>query len=67
MNRGLGLALLAIGVILLFYGINAEQSFTSSVSKVFTGAPTDRSIFLIAGGVLAALVGLFLTMRGGRG
>jgi hypothetical protein len=66
MNRVVGLALLVIGVILLVYGINAEQSFTSEVSKLFTGAPTDRSIFLMAGGVLAALVGLFLTMRGGR-
>jgi hypothetical protein len=63
MERAIGIALIIIGVVLLIWGVNASQSFGSEVSKTFTGSPTDRSIYLIIGGIASAVIGLFLTLR----
>ena len=66
MNRIIGLAILALGIVLLIFGFNESRSFSSDVSKFFTGNPTDRSIWFIAGGALAVVVGLVLAIRGAR-
>lgn len=63
MNRGLSIGLLVVGVILLVWGFNASQSFASEVSDAVTGAPTDRSIWLIVLGGLSAAVGGFGLLR----
>lgn len=63
MRRPLGLAVAAVGIILLIWGVSAADSFASDVSRFFTGSPTDRAIWLtiagvaaiVAGGVMAAL------------
>jgi hypothetical protein len=57
MNKALSIALLACGAILIIYGASASGSAGSSVSRVLTGAPTDKTIWLILGGVAATLVG----------
>ena len=57
MRVPVGLILAVVGVILLVLGIQASNSFASDVSRVFTGNPTDRSVWLIVGGVVAILVG----------
>ena len=62
MNKALGIGLLAVGVVLMIFGINASESFGSEVSRFFTGAPTDRSIWLLIGGILSVIVGLFMTL-----
>jgi len=66
MNRSLGLALLVAGIVLIVVGINASQSFASDVSRFFTGSPTNKSIWFLIAGVLAAIIGLFLTAGGAR-
>ena len=58
MNRGLSVAFLVAGVILLVYGISASHSMHSDVSRFFTGSPTDKAIWLIIGGVILGIVGL---------
>jgi hypothetical protein len=55
--RGIGIAFLAVGIILLVYGFNASDSFASNVKETLTGNPTDRSIWLIVGGAALVLVG----------
>ena len=57
MNRVLGLALFVVGIVLLFMGIHASESFGSDISRLLTGKPTDKSIWLMLGGVLSILVG----------
>jgi uncharacterized membrane protein len=52
-------AFLAIGIVLLVYGLNASNSVSSSVSQAVTGAPTSRSIGLIALGALGIISGGF--------
>ena len=67
MSRGLGIALLVVGVILLVYGISASNSVSSDLSNLFTGKPTEKAIWLIVGGAAAAIVGLFGTLGSRRG
>ena len=65
MNKPLSIAILIIGVILLIYGISAGDSIVSSVKEGVTGTPTDKSLWLIIGGVLGIVVGGFGLVRGG--
>jgi hypothetical protein len=64
MKNPVGLIVLIAGVVLLIYGINASNSFNSSVKKAFTGNPTDHSMWLILGGAIATAGGLVLMVRG---
>lgn len=57
MNRLLSLTILSIGVLLVTYGLNALDSIGSSLSRFFTGAPTDKTIWLLIGGILLAFIG----------
>ena len=63
MNKIVSIALLAGGVALLIFGINATNSFGSDVSRFFTGAPTDKAVWMLLGGIVATVVGLVLTLR----
>jgi hypothetical protein len=67
MNRALGLACLIGGIVLLVFGLQASNSFTSNVSKTFTGNPTNNSMWMIIGGIVIAIFGLIMTLRGGSG
>lgn len=58
------LAILAIGVILLVFGINASQSASSEISNIFSGSPSDRAIWMIVLGSLAIIIGLGGFIRG---
>ena len=66
MNKILSLALLAGGVVLIIYGISASDSVGSDVSRFFTGSPTDKTIWLLIGGVVAAVIGAGGLMRGSK-
>lgn len=66
MNKPLSIALLLIGILLLVYGSQASDSVSSGVSRVFTGSPTDKTIWLFIGGTLCTVLGLVGVMRSGR-
>jgi LPXTG-motif cell wall-anchored protein len=59
MSKIASIALLVVGVVLLVYGLNASDSFSSSVSRAVNGAPTDKTIWLIALGVIGLIAGGF--------
>lgn len=61
MNKAIGIALLAVGVALIIYGIDASNSASSSLSRTFTGTPTDKTLWLLLGGIAAAICGAVLT------
>ena len=63
MNKILPIALLVGGVVLMIFGINATNSFSSDVSRFFTGSPTDKAIWMLIGGTVASVVGLVWTLR----
>jgi hypothetical protein len=51
------IALLIVGIILLVYGINASNSVSSSLTQAVNGAPTNKTIWLIALGVIGIISG----------
>ena len=61
MQRVVGIALLCVGIVLLILGISAADSLASDISRFFTGNPTDRSVWLMIGGVAGIVVGAILS------
>lgn len=57
MNKTISLALLIIGIILLIAGVAASDSAASGISRFFTGSPTDKTMWLMIGGIAAVVVG----------
>lgn len=66
MNKSISIALLVVGVVLTVWGIGASDSVGSGVSRFFTGAPTDKTVWLLVSGILVGIVGLFGVVRGVR-
>lgn len=66
MNKAVSLALLAGGIMLTIFGLNEMNSFTSDISRMFTGAPTNRSIWMMVGGVVLVVPGLTGLASGSR-
>ncbi len=64
MNKLISLAILVIGIVLVIYGVSASESLSSDVSRFFTGSPTDKTIWLLIGGIVAIGIGLGGFLRG---
>jgi hypothetical protein len=58
MTKPIAFGLLAVGLVLLGFGVAESGSFSSEVSKTFTGSPTDHAIWLMAAGALSSMSGL---------
>ncbi len=67
MNKVLTVALLVTGVVLITLGVVALDSFRSDVSRFFTGAPTNKAVWLLIGGIAPAVVGLCGVLRSENG
>jgi len=65
-NKIVPLALVIGGVVLIIFGIQATDSFSSDVSRVLTGFPTNKAVWMFIGGIVAAIVGLTMTLRGSK-
>jgi uncharacterized membrane protein len=57
-QRVLGLALLVVGGLLLYFGLHATDSVSESVKEGVTGTYTDKTTWYIIGGAVTALIGL---------
>jgi len=66
MNKIVSLVLLIGGVVLIIFGVQATDSFSSDVSRFFTGSPTNKAVWMLIGGIVAAIVGLTLTLRSSK-
>ncbi|HMD61066.1 MAG TPA: DUF3185 family protein [Opitutaceae bacterium] len=66
MNKLVSIALLIGGIVLIVYGFSASNSVGSGFSRFFTGSPTDKTIWLLAGGFAAAIIGLVGVLRGSK-
>jgi Protein of unknown function (DUF3185) len=58
MTKAISIALIVGGVVLLYFGGQSFHSLSNDVSRFFTGSPTSKTIWLIAGGMVAMLAGL---------
>jgi uncharacterized membrane protein HdeD (DUF308 family) len=66
MTRGIGIALIVVGVILLILGYQAAESPASQISEFFTGTPTDRAVWMLIAGIASLVAGLVMSMTGPR-
>jgi hypothetical protein len=64
MNKLISLAILAGGIVLAVFGVAATKSFSSDISRFFTGSPTDKAIWMLLGGIVAIIIGLAGLSRG---
>ena len=64
MSKAVSLAFLAGGILLIVFGVMASTSFSSDISRFFTGSPTDKAIWMLVGGVAASIVGVVGLLRG---
>lgn len=64
MDRTISLALLAGGILLVIFGINAADSVSSNISRFFTDSPTDKAIWMLVGGIVMTIIGLVGLRRG---
>jgi hypothetical protein len=66
MTKAISFAVLAGGMLLLVFGINAYDSASSDISRFFTGTATDKSMWLLLGGSVVTILGLVGLMRGSK-
>jgi predicted ABC-type sugar transport system permease subunit len=57
MNKAIGMAILACGVVLITYGVAASKSLSSDISRFFNGSPTEKTMWLLVGGIAAVIIG----------
>lgn len=61
-----GLILLAVGAVLLYFGYNASQSVGSQFKEAWSGSMSDKAMLYYLGGAVSLAVGAFLTLMGRR-
>jgi len=67
MNKLISFALLVGGIILIVYSARASDSISSSFSRFFTDSPTDKTVWLMIGGIVASALGAGgLLIRGSK-
>ena len=58
MKNIISLGLIIGGAVLIGYGINAADSLSSDLSRFFTDSPTDKTIWLLVGGIILLAFGV---------
>ena len=66
MNRAMGLGLLAVGVLLIVWGIMSADSLSSDMSEFFKGHPSRESMWFLIGGIRLAGFGAVVSLRSSR-
>jgi hypothetical protein len=66
MDKTISLAMLAGGILLVIFGVNASNSLSSDISRVFTDAPTDKAIWMLVGGIVVTVIGVMGLLRNPR-
>jgi uncharacterized BrkB/YihY/UPF0761 family membrane protein len=61
-----GLVLLAVGAVLLYFGYTASQGIGEQVHETFTGRFTDNTTWYFVIGVAAAVAGVAMMAFGSR-
>ncbi|HKL53089.1 MAG TPA: DUF3185 family protein [Wenzhouxiangellaceae bacterium] len=62
-NRIIALALIVIGIVLIFLGYQSSQGLDDQLSEAVTGNFTDETIFYWVGGAIAMIAGLAMLRR----
>ena len=66
-KRVLGVVLLVIGALLLYFGYQKTGAVTEKAKQTITGDYTDRTMFYLVGGAAAGIAGIAIIALGARG
>lgn len=64
-SKLIGIVLLALGAILLYFGFNATESVREEIGEAITGRYSDETMMYLIGGGVAVVAGLFLLLKKG--
>jgi uncharacterized membrane protein YphA (DoxX/SURF4 family) len=59
----IGIALLAVGIVFVFLGLQSSQGLDDQVLESITGEYTDSTIWYWLVGVVSAVIGLVLVLK----
>ncbi|MFU8877494.1 MAG: DUF3185 family protein [Wenzhouxiangellaceae bacterium] len=62
-NKLIGLVLLVVGIILLYFGYQSSQGLDDQISEAFTGNFTDSTLWYYLLGGVASVAGLVFLVR----
>ncbi|MEX1198514.1 MAG: DUF3185 family protein [Pseudohongiellaceae bacterium] len=62
-NQLVGIVLVVLGLVLLYFGWQASQSMADQVTESFTGRFTDGTMWYIIGGAVSLAAGAFVVLR----
>lgn len=64
-NKLIAIVLLAVGAVLLYFGINATDSPAEQLGEAVTGKYSDNTMMYLIGGGVAAAAGVFMLIKKG--
>lgn len=64
-NKIISIVLMVVGAGLGLWGYQESGGFSSQVSGLFTGSPSDNVMVLYIGGAVSFIVGLYLFVKKG--
>ena len=62
-NKILGIAMLVLGGVLIYFGINATDAPVEKLTESVTGKYSDETMYYLIGGGISAVVGLVLLLK----
>lgn len=62
-NKIIGIVLLVLGAVLIFFGLNAADAPLEEMSEAITGKYSDETMYYLIGGAVSAVVGLVLLLK----
>ena len=62
-NKLIGIILLVLGAVLIYFGLNATESPTEEIAEAVTGRYTDKTMYYLIGGAVSAVLGLILAVK----
>jgi hypothetical protein len=65
-GRIIGLCCLALGIMLVLFGMSAADAPLEEISKTFTGRYSEQTTLYLIGGVVAMVAGGALMLFGGK-
>lgn len=64
-SKLMGIGLLVLGGILLYFGVNATNAPMKELGEAFTGKYSRETMMYLVGGGVAAVAGLFMIVKKG--
>lgn len=62
-NKLIGIVLLVVGAIALYFGLTATTAPMEEVSEALTGRYSDQTMFYLIGGAVAGVAGVVMLLR----